>query len=137
MEDLVDLLHGQAVTCEPDFAVHPLWPLHKRPRARPADVRRADDLVLAVRVGVEGVLHGDGSAHLEQEGRVGQEVLHELHGAEEGVSQCRKGLDVSLDLALDLESAVNDSPYWMTTALTQRRRSRPSHHCPTKSRRGA
>ena len=86
LEDLVDLFDGQTVSREPDFAVHPLWTLYEGSRARTSDVRRADHLVLALGVAVEGVAHGDGPAHLEEEWRVGEEVLHKLHGAEEGVA---------------------------------------------------
>lgn len=87
MISLFDLLRSQTVPSEPDDTITPTWSLDKRRCARPADIPRADQLMLPFRVGVERVSEQDGAAHLEEEGGVREVVVHELHGAEEGVPE--------------------------------------------------
>lgn len=56
--------------------------------------------MLALRVGLEGMVNEEGSAHTEERGCGAEEIVHELSGVEEGDVRDREGRKVGFDSAL-------------------------------------
>lgn len=89
--DGLQLGHRKLIPSQPHHSTQPLWTILERFGSRTTDIPPGDHLMLALRVVLERMVQEDCTAYLEEEGRCGQEVIHELDGTEEGVTHGEVG----------------------------------------------